>query len=83
MLTNTSSMAASSQSWAAQTAPTASSRNSNRSLKGAPSGGATTPCATQRSRDPSATITPQPVRRKPGSSPRIRVATFVIRSSHA
>ena len=42
-LTKTSSMAASSQSWAAQISPTASSRCSSRSEKGAFSSGATTP----------------------------------------
>lgn len=83
ILTNTSSTAASSQAWSAQTCDTASSRCSSRSLNGAVSGGVTTPWAIQRRRDPSVAITPQPVRRKPGSSPRIRVVSFAIRSSHA
>ena len=83
MLTKTSSIAASSQAWAAQTSATASSRNSSRSLNGAVSGGATTPWAIQRRRDPSAATTPQPVRLRPGSRPRIRVASFAIRSVHA
>src|SRR5690606_10181456 len=80
MLTNTSSTAASWQPWAAQTSPRASSRCSRRSANGRVSRGATTPWATHDRRAPSQAITPQPVRRRPGSSPRTRIALFVIRS---
>ena len=71
-----SSTAASSGLCSATRALIASNRTSRRSEKGRDSLGAMTPCATWARRAPSMVITPQPVRRRPGSSPRIRTAAM-------
>src|SRR5215207_4337389 len=51
-----------------------SKRNSSRSAKGSFSCGAITPWAIHARREPLTATTPQPVRRRPGSSPSIRIA---------
>src|SRR5450432_4074684 len=59
------------------TSPIASKRASSRRASGRAGSGAITPWAMWESRDPSTATTPQPVRRRPGSSPRMRIA-FVM-----
>ena len=74
-----SSMAASSGDQSATTALIPSNRARRRSEKGAFSSGAITPWPRWDSRLPSTRITPQPVRRRPGSRPRIRRGAGLMR----